>query len=124
MEFCLDKSQDEECEPAGQSLTAQILSDEASVAEALRAPGYSLEDCTRVLEDYGFSLTSAIKLLLFGSDIDRTTYLAKQPFRKHVRKYVPRALRDLEQYVREAVREQYAARALANSVCPSSPGTS
>ena len=75
VEYCLGKVQDEECKPVSDS--SAIPYDEASAAEALGALGYSLEECTRVLELCHFSLTSAIQLLLFGSDAGRAKYLAK-----------------------------------------------
>ncbi len=59
VDFCLGKARDEECKPVSDS--SAIIRDEASAAEALRALGYSLEECTRALELCDFSFASAIK---------------------------------------------------------------
>jgi hypothetical protein len=109
VEYCLGKAQDEQCKPVSDS--SATLRDEASAAEALGALGYSLEECTRALELCDFSFTSAIKLLLFGSDADRTKYLAKSRFRKHFIKAKKKANPSL---AADLVREQYTARALAD----------
>ena len=109
VEYCLGKTQDKECKSVSDS--SAILRDEASAAEALRALGYSLEECTRALELCDFSYTSAIKLLLFGSDTDRAKYLAKTPFRKHFRKGVKKPDASLAV---DSVRQQYQERALAD----------
>ena len=109
VEFCLGKTQGEECKPVSDS--SAILRDEASASEALRALGYSLEECTLALELCDSSFTSAIILLLFGSDADRTKYLAKTPFRKHWRKVAKQPDRSLTV---ASVREQYTERALAD----------
>ena len=87
------------------------MRDEASASDALKSLGYSLEECTRALELCDFSVTSAIKLLLFASDTDRTKYLAKTPFRKHCRKVAKKLDPSLTV---ASVREQYANRALAD----------
>jgi hypothetical protein len=109
VEYCLAKAQDAECKPVSDS--SAVLRDEASAAEALGALGFSLEECTRSLELCAFSFTSALKLLLFGSDIDRTKYLAKTPFRKHFRKGVRKPDASLAGI---SVRQQYQDRALAD----------
>ena len=109
VEYCLGKAQDEECKPVSDS--SATLRDEASAAEALGALGYSLVECTRALELCDFSFTSAIKLLLFGSDADRTKYLAKSRFRKHFIKATKKANPSL---AADLVREQYTGRALAD----------
>ena len=109
VEYCLGKAQDEECKPVSDS--SAVLCDEVSAAEALGALGFSLEECTRSLEVCDFSFTSALKLLLFGIDTDRTKYLAKTPFRKHLRKGVRKPDASL---AHDSVREQYTGRALAD----------
>ena len=105
VEFCLSSTR-------GEYFLADT-DEEASASDALRSLGYSLEECTRALELCDFSFTSAIKLLLFGSDTDRTQSLAKTHFRKHCRKVAKKFDPSL---TFASVREQYAGRVLADLV--------
>ena len=87
-----------------------VVREEASAASALHSLGFDLQTVARALEACDFSFAAAIRLLLYGSDLDRAQFLDKVRFRRHTRRQAKDCDREL---AASAVRDQYKARALA-----------
>ena len=88
VDYCLWLAQDGEAKPFFDS--AATLCEEASVADAFRELGYSLETATRPLEQCDFSFAAATRLLLYGGDTASANDLHKTRFRRHTRRGVRR----------------------------------